>query len=147
MVVESNGRIVLGGYWNYIHTAGVELAGFTSAGKPDSTLGHLGLALGPGSANGMTLQSDGKILIAGNLNFQNAGFYVERFNANGSIDTTFNGGHTYSPFAGASVVTAWAVAAQSEGRILVVGNVDGSVGLARYNWPAPSTSPSATAEN
>lgn len=73
------------------------LARFNADGTPDSTFGSGGYLfhdLSAGSSddsqlNRMIVQSDGKIVALGEIDFKNI---IVRFNANGSIDTTFGGG-------------------------------------------------------
>ncbi len=93
-------------------------------------------------ANSMALQSDGKILVAGYSSVQPAPgepnvyhFALARYNANGSLDTSFDGDGKLT-----TVINGWAMgtsmALQADGRILVAAGVsDGSGGdftLLRY---------------
>ncbi len=93
------------------------------------------------SVNRIAIQPDGKVLIAGY--FQAAGKFarsgVARLNADGTIDTTFNPpsiyGNPTSPRFGGNV---FAVAVQSDGKILIGGDfttVGGAArpGIARLN--------------
>jgi uncharacterized delta-60 repeat protein len=80
----------------------------------------------------ITIQPDGRILVASECGFGNTGFCVVRFNENGSLDTGFgseltagNGGSGYVShrFANVSVFyTPKAIAVQPDGKILVSGN-------------------------
>jgi uncharacterized delta-60 repeat protein len=73
-------------------------------------------------AKAVAVQADGKIVVAGTTNFGtvNAGLAVARFNADGSLDTTFgSGGRTIMDTAG--VDEARAIAFQPDGKILVAG--------------------------
>jgi uncharacterized delta-60 repeat protein len=89
------------------------------AGGLDRTFGTNGAAMTPvgGSTNlinAISIQSDGKIIAVGSA----GSMAVLRYNANGSLDTTFNGG-------GRAVDTpgdALGVAIQADGKIVVVGN-------------------------
>jgi uncharacterized delta-60 repeat protein len=87
-------------------------------------------------ATAVVLQSDGKIVLAG---FDGSGdFALARYNADGSLDTTFgSGGKVTTDFAGGND-SANAVALQSDGKIIVAGTTYTGVGaadfaLARYN--------------
>ena len=90
-------------------------------------------------ANSMAIQSDGKIVVAGTS--QDGGvagshkiFAVVRYNANGSLDTTFNGtGKLTTDFATGNDNNATSVAIQSDGKIVVVGYYNTGTALARYN--------------
>lgn len=83
-------------------------------------------------------EPDGKILVAGNTQQPVSGdhFSVARYNADGSLDTSFgNGGFVATTFAGYNS-QAFGMAVDSSGRIVVVGNADASapdIALARYN--------------
>lgn len=74
-------------------------------------------------ASAITLQSDGKVVIAGQCNGPtNQDFCVARFNTDGTPDTTFNFvGSVVTPI-GSLDDRATAVAAQSDGKIVVVGS-------------------------
>ena len=119
-----------------------------SAGDLDSTFGTGGKSTTDFSsseyAHAVAVQADGKVVAAGtasvggtpNVNYD---FAVFRYNANGSLDTSFdsdgkvttrisNDYHNYD--------AAYAVAIQTDGRIVVAGSSDlggGSFALVRYN--------------
>ncbi len=71
-------------------------------------------------ANAVTLQTDGKILVAGTLiNGQFAGSAILRLNTDGTFDTNFDGdGIVLNSLLNGTV----AVAVQTDGKILVAGN-------------------------
>ena len=76
-------------------------------------------------ARASTLQSDGKILVAGETNNSTVTvFSLVRYNLNGSLDSTFGAGGkvTTEIIDGFSYVTA--VAVQSDGKIVVAGYVE-----------------------
>ena len=87
----------------------------------------------------MTVQSDGKILAVGSSNASGTyDFAIARFNADGSVDTSFGGGDGYvSTSFGSFDDNARSVSVLADGRILVVGTTyTGSsqdVALAQYN--------------
>lgn len=76
------------------------------------------------------LQSDGKLLIAGDLldGHRYKGF-ICRLNADGSLDTTFSGGKVLNNYA----EFYRAIKIQTDGKIVVGGSFDGEIALARYN--------------
>ncbi|SCY03945.1 T9SS type A sorting domain-containing protein [Flavobacterium caeni] len=76
------------------------------------------------------LQSDGKIVMAGHVadGHRSRGF-VCRVNADGSTDTGFNGGNIINEYAD----HYFAVAVQTDGKIVVGGGFDGEIAMARYN--------------
>ncbi|MCP4375674.1 MAG: hypothetical protein GY794_05805, partial [bacterium] len=85
-------------------------------------------------AHSVTVQSDGKILVAGyflNPDFT-AGFGLTRYNADGSLDTSFGGGDGIATTAVEGY--GYSVVVQDDGKILVAGTSNtGDFTLARYN--------------
>jgi uncharacterized delta-60 repeat protein len=81
----------------------------------------------------MAVQPDGRLVLAGTVYSVNSKseFALERYNVNGSLDTTFGtGGQALADFG--SDAAASAVAVQADGRIVVAGRTDGGFALARY---------------
>ncbi len=94
---------------------------FGTAGKVVSGLG------GTGGNGDLEIQSDGKLVVIGI-----SGFAVARYNANGTLDNTFDGdGVAVAPVP--SVGQANAVAIQTDGKILVGGFAAGDFALVRFN--------------
>jgi uncharacterized delta-60 repeat protein len=129
-ILQPNGDIVVS------TSSGV--ARFLPTGKLDTTFGTGGLASagfvgGGGGLQGVAVQPDGKIIWVGSQNtpgftpFGTFSFAVARFNANGSLDTTFGTGGQASveffapPMQGAQEF-ARAVLVQPDGKILVAGS-------------------------
>jgi uncharacterized delta-60 repeat protein len=86
------------------------------------------------SAKAVALQSDGKIVVAGQSSNSNADFAVARYNIDGTLDATFgNAGTLTIDFFGFTDI-AEGVLVQPDGRIVLGGlaraNVDG-YGVAR----------------
>lgn len=113
-------------------TSGLYLRKFDTSGNGVAAFGAAGLAgpftIASGSALGIAVQADGKILVATS---KPGGQDAMRFTATGTIDTDFGfAGHTMS-----TLGTATKVIVQKSGRILVVGpdaNDDLMVGA---YWP------------
>lgn len=116
----------------------------------DPTFGNLGKVVsspdGSQAIQGrsMALQPDGKIVMIGSrLNGSSASqFIVARYNADGSLDTTFNNiGWNSANFEGYSFQSATDVDIQADGKIVVGGNVQLFInqtliyyfGIARFN--------------
>ncbi len=116
-------------------------------GDLDPTFGSSGLVttdLQNGSSDlawGIAIQSDGKIVAVGSSvapTRVDPDFAIARYDTDGSLDSSFgNGGLVFTDFANHSDDTPVAVAIQSDGRIVVVGDSNPSgnddVALARYN--------------
>ncbi len=112
-------------------------------GDLDPTFGNGGkLTDGPGLANGVAIQPDGKLIVVGGKSggFTSNAFMVARYNGDGSRDTTFGGDGEVTTDIGFSYELAQAVAIQPNGKIVVAGTTwDGSgsqwghFSLVRYN--------------
>lgn len=111
--------------------AGASLA-FAAASDLDPAFGTGGtvsqpVGWGDSHAYATALQPDGKVIAAGESD-DGYGYkivVVTRFNANGSLDSSFDGdGATYKHFFGSSDDVARAAAVQSDGKILVAGESD-----------------------
>jgi uncharacterized delta-60 repeat protein len=111
-------------------------------GSLDPSFGTGGLTrIAFGGPIGLTLQTDGKIVVVGGGAGPASGFGVARFNANGTLDSGFGTGGTVTTdfvgFAGASVSTV--VVDPRNGQILVGGSAlicvkcGTDTALARYN--------------
>ncbi len=85
----------------------------------------------------MAVQSDGKIVVAGfSYNGNNSYFALARYNANGTLDTSFDGDGKLTTAFGASGDEGNSVAVQSDGKIVVAGfsnnGINNDFALARY---------------
>ncbi|MDI1449256.1 delta-60 repeat domain-containing protein [Polyangium sp. 6x1] len=123
VIVAPNGDILAAGLASsQFGMDHVLVARFDATGKPVASFGEGGLVLGEkGTAFAIALQPDGKIVVAGQ-----GGWYapyrhlVQRFNADGSVDTTFGeAGVVETPFDNGSFASA--VALTSEGKIVLCG--------------------------
>ena len=87
------------------------------------------------NGNGIAIQSDGKIVVVGytwnNIDSRNE-FVVVRYNTDGSLDNAFGtSGKVTTAFGGSG--EAYAVAIQSDGKIVVAGVANSDFALVRYN--------------
>ena len=136
IVVQTDGKILVSGMTNQDFA----LARYNADGSLDSTFSVDGKVTtdfgGNDFGGGVTMQSDGKILMVGE---SNGNFALARFNTDGSLDTSFdNDGKVTTNLGGVGMAGASSVVIQSDGRILVVGSVSDSQGhgdfaLVRYN--------------
>jgi uncharacterized delta-60 repeat protein len=135
VAVQSDGRIVGGGG----HFA---LARYNPDGTLDTSFGSGGSTQPTGGdAHALVLQSDGKIVLAGSVCYPCA-FGLARYNADGSLDTTFGSdgraSASFSPSASFNDFGAMAVALQGDGKLVAAGNAGSlfggnAFGIARFN--------------
>jgi uncharacterized delta-60 repeat protein len=78
----------------------------------------------------VTVQADGKILVAGSSNND---FALARYNVDGSLDTSFGVGGKLTTDFGASTDEGFSVTVYTDGKILVAGSSNNDFALARYN--------------
>jgi uncharacterized delta-60 repeat protein len=133
VAVQSNGRIVLGGFKDSPTTRSCALARLNSNGSLDTTFsgdGRVVTSFGPGVnsvCNDVRVQPNGKIVAAGGAG---GDFALVRYNANGTLDTTFStDGKVRVDFGFED--TAIKLALQSNGRYVLAGRTQGDFALAR----------------
>lgn len=116
--LQSDGKILLGGaFSSYNGTSANRIIRINTNGSIDAVF-NTNIGTGPnGYIRSVSLQTDGKILLAGNFTTFNgiSANNVVRLNTDGTIDNTFNVGAGTDDFV--RVVTE-----QSDGKILVGGN-------------------------
>jgi uncharacterized delta-60 repeat protein len=131
--VQPDGKIIVGGsftHYNDDPAAPDRFARLNANGTLDTTFNSNGA--GPSSNTSpfihtVNVQSDGKILIGGwflSYNEPSMPQKIARLNADGTLDTTFNPGGAGG---GAGVGGIYAIVVQSDGKILIGGNIS------RYN--------------
>jgi uncharacterized delta-60 repeat protein len=139
VVVQSDGKIVIGGVFNF--AGGVEhscVVRLNADGSADTSFN----AQTDAEVSALALQSDGKILLGGYFGKVNgtARAGIARLNADGTLDPTFNpgtGAGTNTPSLADSVAVT-AIAIQGDGKIVLGGSFDhfndvAHAGLARLN--------------
>jgi uncharacterized delta-60 repeat protein len=148
VVIQPDGKIVIGGRTRDFG----DLARYHPDGSLDTSFGGDGSSAGSSiSVQGIALQSDGKIVVAGGDTVIGTGvdFALARFNANGSLDDGSPGDSTPGDSfgIGGRVTTdfgddenARCVAIQSDGKIVAAGHrgatsagPDVDIAMARYN--------------
>ena len=127
LALQPDGKILIAatghnGTWGQLAFAAVRL---NPNGSQDATFGHHGVALAAigasAMANGVAIQHDGKIVLAGTANTGHNVFAAARFNANGTLDPSFGdqGTTTLSPTGG-----AWGLVIQGDGKLVLAGQGD-----------------------
>lgn len=129
VAVQSDGKIVVAGRSHNGSNQDIALARFTSAGVLDTTFssdGKLTTAVGAGDdvAYGVVVQGDGKMVAAGySANATDSEMALVRYTAAGALDTSFSGDGKLTVAAGGGNNVATAVALQSDGKIVVAGDI------------------------
>jgi uncharacterized delta-60 repeat protein len=126
IAIQPDGKMVLAGYFFISGTTSeAAVARLNANGTLDTTFSGDGKQQvnfgGDDRATAVALQADGKVLLAGFAFVNNeSDFVVARLNANGTPDTTFSGDGLQTVAWSANDL-AWAVAVQSDGKILAAG--------------------------
>lgn len=139
--VQPDGKIVLCGAAVLAGGFDVALVRFLANGSIDNGFGSFGrvatdLGGAVDAATAMVLQPDGKMVVAGYTDAAGYDFAVLRYNANGTLDTSFDGDGKVVTSIGLADDVGTCIARQADGKLLVGGyafigaDVEGS--LARY---------------
>ena len=126
MAIQPDGKIVVGGYATNSSQSNFAVVRYNPDGSLDTSFsgnGKVNIDFGTTSiVNGVAIQSDGKIVVAG-LVVQASNmddFAVARLNPNGSLDTSFSGdGKATIDFGARDAANA--VAIQANGKIVAAG--------------------------
>jgi uncharacterized delta-60 repeat protein len=157
VAIQPDGKIIAAGYASAALDGGLTninfaLVRYQTNGDLDSSFGTGGKAITrvgtfSSAATSIAIQSDNKIVIAGNASinivpaFATPNFALARYNSNGLLDLSFGvGGKAITPISGSSN-GANALAIQSDNKIVAVGQISTGSGtasrfrfaLARYN--------------
>ncbi|HEX2040893.1 MAG TPA: Calx-beta domain-containing protein [Acidimicrobiales bacterium] len=126
-VLQSGDKIVVAGYTESATDRDVMVARYNADGTPDSSFDTDGIVVTPlggadDEARAVAVQPDGKIVVAGLAdNGSNDDVAVLRYNANGTLDSGFDGDGIALTGVGASHDRAEGVTVQPDGRVLVAG--------------------------
>jgi uncharacterized delta-60 repeat protein len=145
VTVQADGKIVAAGITDPGAASNFGLVRYNLDGSLDASFGSGGKVVTDfganfEAANSVTMQADGKIVVAGFtfLGTFNVDFALARYNSDGSLDTSFGiGGKVTTSFG--SNEDAISVVIQPDGKILVGGSTSGGPGtgadfaLVRYN--------------
>jgi uncharacterized delta-60 repeat protein len=148
LLIQPDGKIVITGNGGASGTLGVAVARFNANGTADSSFGNGGEVItfvagsNGNNSSGMALQADGKIVVSGGAEFDNGveqpiDPYLIRYNADGTLDTTFgssgNGIVAITPAGSTGFGKANGVDIQSDGKIITTVGVNNFVAAVRVN--------------
>lgn len=148
VALQPDGKIVCSGYSSSALNTLAFVARYNADGSLDTTFGTGGkvtqdFSVGFALATSVALQDDGKIVTAGYVRAaapaaSGFDFFLLRYNANGTLDTTFNAtGRVTTDFS--TFDEADSLLIQSDGKIIVTGSTSNNTpdrtfaALARYN--------------
>jgi len=130
VVIQSDGKIVVAGQFSNNNfalarytTAGVLDTSFSGDGKVTTDFGSVD------NAYSVAIQSDGKIVVAG---VSDNNYALARYTTAGELDTSFSGDGKLTQDFG-QLDTAYSVAIQSDGKIVVAGRGNSRFALARFD--------------
>lgn len=136
LVIQTNGKIIVVGHSGN----SIALARLNTDGTLDVSFDTDGKVLtSSGKAYSVALQTDGKIVVAGNITTGGVDddFVVVRYNANGSLDTTFDTDGIVTTNIIFWYDFAKSLAVQSDGKIIVAGDSRNGghydIAVVRYN--------------
>jgi uncharacterized delta-60 repeat protein len=133
VVRQPDGKLVVAGTANVSSSKVVALARYNADGSLDSSFGTGGKVTTNvsdlGAINALALQADGKLVVAGSID---ASFALLRYNADGSLDTSFGTGGT-ATMAPGNQAEARDLVVQSDGKLVAAGKASGDFAVARFN--------------
>lgn len=142
VAIQPDGKIVIAGSaaGSVEFTRAILVVRLNPDGTLDTTFDGDGMVISELSANGraVKLQTDGKIVVAGEWGQGNEGkIIVVRYNANGSLDTTFDAdGFVLTDIPNTVYARAYDMLIQPDGKIVAAGSTQNPqlvFALARYN--------------
>ena len=143
LAVQSDGKIVVAGYSHNGTDLDFALARYDADGSLDVSFGDDGkvttsIGTREDHTHGMAIQPDGKIVVVGHTHSENdLDFAVVRYDADGSLDTSFGDGGMVTTSFGPGWDYGQAVTVQPDGKIVVIGHTyndnEQDFAVARYN--------------
>lgn len=143
-VLQPDGKILAAGYASIHHPGDsfYAMARYNTDGSLDTSFGIGGKVMtqiqtGQHEARAIAIGTDGKIVLAGAfLSIQTTQTLVARYNADGSLDTSFGGAGTVVDFRGSTpgdANRAFAVAVQPDGKIVIGGSFGRETTVSGYD--------------
>src|SRR6266480_2409624 len=129
VAVQSDGKIVVAGFESTDGTEKFALVRYNLDGTLDTSFGGTGkvltlVGMSGSNATGVALQGDGKIVVAGyaiNNSGRDRDFAIVRYNADGSLDTRFNGSGKVTTAVSDHDGHCEAAALEKDGKIVAAG--------------------------
>lgn len=125
MTLQDDGKIILVGSGRSGSDTDFIAVRFNTDGSLDQTFNGTGFVVTPvgtgdDMGRGVAVQPDGKIVVTGDAMDSVSRMALVRYNADGSLDTSFTGtGKLISPIG--LTASGWSVVAQADGKVVVVG--------------------------
>jgi uncharacterized delta-60 repeat protein len=136
LAIQTDGKVVVAGG----ASGDFALARYRRDGTLDASFGGDGkvqTAFGArySSAEGIAIQADGKIILAGTAGFDDTWFALARYRRDGTLDASFGGDGTVRTRLDSPYASAHGIAIQADGKIVVAGRSSDRArfALARYN--------------
>ncbi|HEX8250396.1 MAG TPA: hypothetical protein VF599_19635, partial [Pyrinomonadaceae bacterium] len=138
VITQPDGKIIVAGYADDFTRSHFAVARYLQNGRLDTSFGGTGRVVTPvgqgttAIARSIAVQPDGKIIVAGSAYVNNSRLYdfaVVRYNADGTLDTGFDGDGIATIDVTNSVSasdTAYSVDIQPDGKIVLGGTTGGS---------------------
>ena len=143
VIQQADGKLVVAGYSHNGSDSDVALVRYNADGSLDTGFdgdGKVTTAIGGSYDAGYSViqQSDGKLVVAGySWNGSNDDFALVRYNADGSLDASFDGDGIVTTAIGTGYDEGYSVIQQADGKLVVAGtSYNGSsndFALVRYN--------------
>ena len=148
VALQSDNKIVVGGYTGDVATSGVVIARYNTDGSLDNSFagnGYTTISIGVNNeVRGIAVQPDGRIVVCGRTvivtpDTASAWFFVGRLTDDGQLDPSFdNDGIILTRFNDSADEHANAVVLQPDGKIVAIGFIryglfSGETAVARYN--------------
>ncbi|MCK5922225.1 MAG: cadherin domain-containing protein, partial [Methylococcales bacterium] len=127
MILQDDGKAIVAGYGSNGSNDDFALVRYNLDGSLDTTFGTAGKVIttfdtGNDKAYAVTIQNDGKILVAGHsLIAGSLDFAIARYNIDGSLDTSFSSDGKATVDFSSSVDYAESITVQTVGKILIAG--------------------------
>jgi uncharacterized delta-60 repeat protein len=141
VALQSDGKIIVGGMASSVFR--FALVRYLPDGSIDTSFGNNGsvtipspiIGASPHELNDVAVLPDGKIVAVGSLRnvpdpttgLGRRNLIVFRYNANGSLDTTFNGSGNYMYGSGGVTTSGEAITVQPDGKFIVTGYTGGAI--------------------